>query len=48
MFATWSECRSQKCSRFNDLTDTPLTKKVRHTAGVALGRHFAPRNFSAL
>ena len=29
------------------LTDTPLTKKVRYTAGVALGRHFAPRNFSA-
>ena len=23
-------------------------KKVRYTAGVALGRHFAPRNFSAL
>ena len=30
------------------LTDTPLTNKVRYAAGMALGRHFAPRNFSAL
>ena len=37
-----------KLVRKKELTDTPLTTKVRYTAGVAFERHFVPRNFSAL
>ena len=37
-----------KLVRKKELTDTPLTTKVRYTAGVAFERHLAPRIFLAL
>ena len=37
-----------KLVRKKELTDTPLTTKVRFTAGVAFERHLAPRIFLAL